>query len=567
MIKKRNLVEVENDFDKIDIKKLHRFNKIKLVTLSNYSTQFLNKSMKLAAYEDSISLEILDTGYNQWEFSILDFDNIEKDFKPDYILITLASQLFFYSKSNFSEKDIFSYLSDMISNLYNKTNAKIIFTDFEIFDDNLFSYFNDNTINEKINKLLKEKFFDKILFINYDHFINYIGHENWVSKKFLITSKLHCSPNYYFTLGDYFYNFITSIKRKRIRHIILDLDNTLWGGVVGDLGYNNVDLSYESIGLEFLKFQNFLLSLHNKGIILSICSKNNKEIVLEVFNKRKEMILKIEHFANIKINWQPKSENINSILSELNLTTVGTCFLDDSAFEREEVKHRFPDIYVPSLPEERTQWLDYLIFSNNFLIPTVKEEDLYRKKFYIEESKRANEKNSFSNIEDFLNSLNLKLRINKIKKDNCDRALELINKTNQFNFLSKQINHSDFNSLINENYAFSFSLEDKFSNYGEIGVLVGIIKENKCIIDNWVLSCRAMSKTVENAMLEHLITELKLRNVKQVECILNKTKHNIPIHNLLENFNFKVSSESKLDKKYIADISKLDSKNKFIKFV
>ena len=139
MIKKRNLVEVENDFDKIDIKKLHRFNKIKLVTLSNYSTQFLNKSMKLAAYEDSISLEILDTGYNQWEFSILDFDNIEKDFKPDYILITLASQLFFYSKSNFSEKDIFSYLSDMISNLYNKTNAKIIFTDFEIFDDNLFS--------------------------------------------------------------------------------------------------------------------------------------------------------------------------------------------------------------------------------------------------------------------------------------------------------------------------------------------------------------------------------------------------------------------------------------------
>ena len=567
MINKKDLVDLENDLNKIDANSLQNFNKIKLATLSNYSTQFLNQSIRMSAYQDNTLIEILDAGYNQWEFCILDFEKIEQDFKPDYILVTLTSQLFFYSKNNFSEQNILTYLSDMLSNLCKKTNAKIIFTDLEIFEDSLYNYDDRNKINERINKSLRDKFLGKVLFLNYDHFINYIGHENWFSKKFLINSKLHCNPNYYYTLGDYFYNFISAIKKKRIRHIIVDLDNTLWGGVVGDLGYNNVDLSYESIGLEFLKFQNFLLSLYNKGIILSICSKNNNETALEVFNKRKEMILKIEHFANIKINWQFKSENINLILKELNLTAIGTCFIDDSVFEREEVKHKFPDIYVPNLPEDRTQWLDYLIFSNKFLIPVVKQEDLYRKNFYAEEAKRINEKNSFSNIDNFLESLNLKLRINKILKDKSDRALELINKTNQFNFLNKQYNHSDFNLLINENYAFSFALEDKFSNYGEIGVLVATVKKEKCIIDNWVLSCRAMSKTVENAMLEHLITELKLRNVRQIECVLKKTRHNIPIHNLLEKFNFKILSNSESEKLYISDIDKLDSKNKFIRFI
>jgi len=567
MINKKDLVELENDLTKIDVSGFQKINKIKIAILSNYSSQFLNQAIKLSAYQDNALVEILDVGYNQWEFSILGFEKIEKDFKPDYILVTLTSQLFFYSKNNFSEQNILLYLSDMLSNLYKKTNAKIIFTDLEIFEDFLYNYTDHNKINETINKSLREKFLGKILFLNYDHFINYIGHENWFSKKFLITSKLHCNPNYYYTLGDYFYNFIAAIKKKRIRHIIVDLDNTLWGGVVGDLGYNNVDLSYESIGLEFLKFQSFLLSLHNRGIILSICSKNNKETVLEVFNKRKEMILKIEHFANVKINWQFKSENINLILQELNLTTIGTCFLDDSVFEREEVKHKFPDIYVPNLPEDRTKWLDYLIFSNKFLIPVVKEDDLFRKKFYAEEAKRITEKNSFSNVDDFLESLNLKLRINKIKKDSSDRALELINKTNQFNFLNKRSNHSDLNLLINENYAYSFSLEDKFSNYGEIGVLIAIVKKDKCIIDNWVLSCRAMSKTVENAMLEHLISELKLRSVKQIECVLKKTKHNIPIHNLLEKFNFRIFSNSELEKQYTSEINELDPKNKFIRCI
>lgn len=562
-----DLKYLEKNFSLIKEKELIKKQKINIVLLSNYSTQFLSKAMKLSGFKNGFNANIFETGYNQWEFSILKFEEIEKKFKPNYVVISLTSQLYFYQKFSQNKKEILDHIYNLIQILYSKTNSKIIFSDFEFCNENIIY---DKQLYEKINYInseLKRKLKNKIIFLNYDHLINSVGEKNWFSKKFLITSKLNCNPNNYFLLGDYFFNFISSIKKKKIRHIIMDLDNTMWGGIVGDVGYNGVDLNYESTGLQYLNLQRFLLSLNEKGVILSICSKNNEKIALEVFKKRKEMVLKLQNFANYKINWNPKSQNITEILNELNLTSSGTCFIDDSKFERQEVRFRNKEIYVPEMPEDKTKWVEFLLLTNKFIIPTVKKEDKERTSFYKQESKRIILKKDADNIDQFLKSLKLIMKVKKLNKDNSDRAFDLINKTNQFNLTTKRYEKSNFNKLLKNNFAYSYSLTDNFSNYGEIGVLVGLIKKKTCLIDNWVLSCRAMSRTVEFAMFENFIKNLKKNKFKKIECEIKKNKKNTEVHSLLEKFNFKILKETKEIKKYSSEISNIKLTNKFVKIV
>ncbi|MDA7780398.1 hypothetical protein N8938_00015 [Candidatus Pelagibacter sp.] len=209
------------------------------------------------------------------------------------------------------------------------------------------------------------------------------------------------------------------------------------------------------------------------------------------------------------MNWHAKSQNISEILKKLNLTSVGTCFIDDSKFERQEVRFRNKEIYVPEMPDDKTQWVNFLLLQNKFIISSIKKEDKDRTNFYKQESKRITLKKDTNNIDKFLKSLKLVIKNKKLNKDNSDRAFDLINKTNQFNLTTKRYEKSNFNQILKNNLTFTYSLSDNFSDYGEIGVLVGIIKKNVCMIDNWVLSCRAMSRTVEFAMFEHFMKSLK----------------------------------------------------------
>ena len=566
MIKEKSLLDISKELN--ENKKNKNNFKLKLFIMSNYSTQFLEKSIKLSGLNNNINLEILSPGYNQWEFSIVNFDNIEKKYNPDFILITLSSLLLILGKKDLQAKNIYNHLTYLIGTLLKKTKASIIFTELEIFEEDDFFSIGYNDI-KSLNEKLKVNFKNKVHFLNYDYIIKYLGFKNWTSKKFLISSKLNFNPNYSYTLGNFFFRFIHSIKSPTIRHIILDLDNTLWGGIVGDLGYENVDLSYESYGIEFIKFQEFILSLKKKGLILSICSKNTENIALKVFEKRKEMVLKKEDFSCIKINWKPKSENIAEIFKELNITENGTCFIDDSKFEREEVKKKFKDIYIPEMPNEIIDWINYLKFSNNFISHDFSQSKIDRATFYNKEKIRDKDKQKFSNINKYLKSLNLRISVEKIKSSN-QRSFELINKTNQFNFYTNRYTPIQFKKKISKHeYAYNFSLKDKYSDYGEIAVLIAEIdkKNQTSKILDFVMSCRAMSRSAENAILEHYFKFLKKNKIKTCLCDLIITDKNNPIHNLLENFNFKLTTKSKKLKKYSAKVDKFKAVNNFIIFI
>ena len=566
MIKEKSLLDISRELRKYK-KKNTTNDKLKLFVMSNYSTQFIEDSMRLSALENGANLDINSSGYNQWEFSILNFDNIEKKYKPDFILISLSSLLLIFGKRDLQAKKICNHLINMIELLLKKTEASIIFTELEIFEEDDFLSVGEDAIKE-INQKLKNNFKNKIYFLNYDHLIKQIGFKNWSSKRFLISSKLNFNLNYSYTIGDYFFRFIYSIKSPNIRHVILDLDNTLWGGIVGDLGYKKVDLGYEGYGIEFLKFQEFILSLKKKGMILSICSKNTESIALEVFEKRKEMILKKKDFSCMKINWKPKSENIAEIFKELNITEKGTCFIDDSKFEREEVKQKFKDIYIPDMPDENTDWINYLKFSNNFILNNSSNLKIDRSVFYNKEKKREKDKKNFSNIDTYLKSLKLKISPKKISFSN-QRSFELINKTNQFNFYTNRYTPVQFKKLLSKNeYAYNFSLKDKHSEYGEIAVLVAKIdkKKNKSKIIDFVMSCRAMSRTVENAILDHYFRFLKKNEINMCVCDLIITEKNKPIYNLLEDFKFNLDKSSKKIKSYSYKLDKGKISNKFVSF-
>ena len=224
-----------------------------------------------------------------------------------------------------------------------------------------------------------------------------------------------------------------------------------------------------------------------------------------------EMVLKWADFSAVKANWEPKSKNIADILIELNLTAFGAIFIDDSAFERNEIKTVFPEINVLELPEEPYAWSKFFSETELFHTPIVTKEDIDRTHFYQSERKRLDTKKSMTQA-DYLSSLKLQLTGQVINHTNLDRVVQLINKTNQFNTNGIRVDYEKITNYASspECFAWAFSLEDLYSNYGIISCIYGKVnQESQIHIDGWVLSCRAFTRNVETAIIQFLANELK----------------------------------------------------------
>ena len=512
---------------------------LKISILSNYSTQFVSKAIGLSMFSRGYKSTVYEASYNQWEFELINKDSHCFKNSPDFVLIALSSLLLPYHPKSQDPKEFVTYLKELILNAQQRSSATFIVTLLEPSEESLDPTSLRSQWLNSVNNMMVEILKDVCFILNLDSLVLEKGIHNWSSPQFLITAKLPFHPDFSCFYASHVCDFICAIKKRPTRLIITDLDNTLWNGIVGEIGYDNVDLNFEEKGLPHLRLQRMLLDLHNQGVVLAISSKNTESNALEVFENRNEMILKKEHFASIKINWLPKSQNINDILSELNLTETGTTFLDDSKLEREEVKQAFPEIYVPELPEDSGSWVEVLLESGKFLIPSVSKEDLNRQESYKAEAQRNSKKMEFNDLSGFLQSLNLELEPIKINAENIDRVESLVNKTNQFNLTTRRHNRSKIESFVRgNNYGYCFSLKDKYSDYGIIGVLLGEPKGHSLMIDTWLLSCRAMGRTVENAMLKHFQSHACSINAGTIIGEYIPTSKNIPVENLFASLEF-----------------------------
>ena len=330
--------------------------------------------------------------------------------------------------------------------------------------------------------------------------------------------------------------------------LILDCDNTIWGGVVGEDGIKGIKLGQDGEGIAFQDFQKQIKKISDLGTLIALSSKNNENDVFEIFEKHQSMILKKKDIVISKINWREKSENILELSSELNLGLDSMVFWDDNPIEREKVKLNIPDVTVIEPPNNVFDWPNYLASINYFSKFKVTEEDKKKKEQYQIRGEFINNKKNFSSEIDFLKKINLKPQIVEIKEDNINRASQLSLKTNQFNFRTQRYSEKDIIKMIQDENAICFmvSLSDIYGDHGNIG-LISLKRKNEKIfyLDNFLLSCRILGRYLEFWILKKIIDLCKSKGAEILNIEYIKTKKNsmileflkeLPIANgLLEN--------------------------------
>ena len=370
--------------------------------------------------------------------------------------------------------------------------------------------------------------------------------------KYLVNN--HYSLEFMEFLASEICTIANSLKIKKIKLLILDLDNTIWGGEAGERNYDSIELGPNSIkGLVYQDFQKRLKILKQMGFVLAICSKNNLNNVKKVFEKNKNMILKLKDFSSFRINWKSKNENVREILKELNLRSENSLFIDDTSFERNIVKSDIRDIQIFDFPK------NVLLLNEKFnklaqlQKNTISNTDKKRTKLYLEEKKRKDFRGKFFNKSDWLSSLQIKIKIRKLK--NFKRAEEMFSRTNQFNTSHKALSAQKIKDLVKKKKRIFFEVEmsDKFGDYGIISIIAIQDEKKKFIITDFLESCRVFQRNVEIYILRFIIKNKNFRN-KDGFLSINRNKKNIYVQDLfdksdffkkIDNKNFKIKKNYK----------------------
>lgn len=320
--------------------------------------------------------------------------------------------------------------------------------------------------------------------------------------------------------------------------LVLDLDNTLWGGIIGEDGIDGIALSLSAPGNSFLAFQQAILDHYDRGVILAINSRNNEEDALNVIRNHPNMILKEHHFAAHRINWKDKAENIKELAVELNIGVDSFVFLDDDKTNRELVKALLPEVTVPELPEDPKNYTKFLNSLTYFTSDVVTDEDKMRGNLYVTERLRREEEKSFKSKEDFLQSLDLELSMFEDDTSCIPRLSQLTEKTNQFNTLKRpfsEVEIINFSKHLNHKIFYG-KLHDKFGDYGVVVFALIDIMEDEWHIRSMLMSCRVFGRNVEEAFLSDLLRRARLFGVKKVTIEYMKSEKNAPAKEFVDKY-------------------------------
>lgn len=312
--------------------------------------------------------------------------------------------------------------------------------------------------------------------------------------------------------------------------LVLDLDNTLWGGIVGEDGIENLKLSLTPPGNSFIAFQQAILDLQQRGVILAVNSRNNEADAMKVIKEHPNMILKDHHFGAFQINWNDKATNIRALAQELNIGMDSMVFLDDDETNRALVRTMLPEVEVPELPKDPTEYTKFLLSLPYFDTATITDEDKMRGNYYVTERLRKEAEKHYESPEEFLSGLKLEVAVHKNDKQNIPRLAQLTEKTNQFNVLKTPFTESEILNFMNSSThaVYHARVADTFGDYG-ITALAVIEKEGDAWhIPSLLMSCRVIGRGIEEAFVSTIQKEAEKAGAKSVTLTFQKSEKNAP---------------------------------------
>jgi len=359
---------------------------------------------------------------------------------------------------------------------------------------------------------------------------------------------------------------INSIKGKVKKCIILDLDNTCWGGLIGDVGVDEILLGSEDpVSEAYLDFQKYIKDLSLRGIILAVCSKNNHDIAVKGF-EHSNSILSFDDFSAFYANWENKDDNIIKISKDLNIDISSMVFIDDSSFEREYVKKSLPEVAVPDIGENVENFIEIINNQGYFDTVDIGKDDLSRKEYYQSNKKRESLKMAKKSYNDYLLSLDMKARILPFADQKIQRITQLTNKTNQFNLMTQRFSLAKLQELSkSQNHICLYGeLDDKFGSNGLVSIIIGEIQNTECHIIQLIMSCRVFKRGFEFALLDEFFNICKMKNIKKVYGYFAKTDKNSIVENFYADMGFNEIINSEEDRVFSIPVKNYSEKNKNI---
>lgn len=333
--------------------------------------------------------------------------------------------------------------------------------------------------------------------------------DRWFRYKLTVTEEAN------FAIASSLAALVSAMYGRTRKVLILDLDNTLWGGVIGDDGADKILIGKETpIAEAYSAFQRYCVSMRERGILLAVCSKNNEATAKEGF-AHPDSILKLEHFSAFKANWEPKHENIAAIAQELNLGLDSFVFVDDNPAERSIVEGQLPTVAVPDVGSDVSKYADIIEANRYFEQLSLGKEDLARAELYEGNARRATLEQKFANYGEYLDSLEMQAEIAEFTPTYVERIAQLTNKSNQFNLTTRRYTLADMEAVAHDKSKIGLygKLADRFGDNGLVSVVLGTIRDNELHLDLWLMSCRVLKREMEIAMLDAVVERAKSRSI------------------------------------------------------
>ena len=532
--------------------------------ISNSTTKLMTPILIGTALRFGIALTIIEAEYNQIAQEAFSNRSSFMDCEISAILVAidyhglplLAAPGDLASADN-NVKECLSLIKSVIESLHNKTGAQILLQNIAPPAENLVGSYEGRLsgtpswLCSRINFELDRLISDNVFIVDIAGLAANLGLANWHDPTQWNMAKLPFAQTYVPIYADFTCRILAARMGKSRRCLILDLDNTLWGGIIGDDGLEGISIGHGDATSEaHLHVQRTALDLRDRGIVLAVSSKNEDAIARQPFHEHPDMLLRAHHIAVFQANWSDKASNIKAIAQTLSLGLESIVFLDDNPAERMQVRKELPEIAVPELPADPALYARTLIAAGYFEAVTFSDEDRKRASFYQANAERAQILSDSSDMDSYLKSLEMEISFTPFDTIGRSRVTQLISKSNQFNLTTKRYSELEVKALEKNDTYFTrqIRLKDTFGDNGMISIV--ICKKNSAAweIDTWLMSCRVLGRRVEEAVLIDIFRHAKEAGAKKLLGIYRPTTRNFIVKDHYRNLGFvKISTEDEIE--------------------
>ena len=555
---------------------------IKVALTGDTATQFLATAIRGTGAERGYQIDLFEAEYNQVERQFLDPSSELYQTDADFIVLFQSTHklgekhsLLSPSQQESLAEERLAFVASVCENPM-LASKKIICLNYPEIEDTVFGSYATKVTSSftyqvrKLNMGLMDlsQRYANLFICDIAGLQNKLGRDMMFAPNVYVSTEMVLSIDALPYVASRVMDIICAIKGQFKKCLILDLDNTVWGGVIGDDGLEGIQLGHGlGIGKAFTEFQMWVKKLKQRGVIICVASKNNEETAKEPFEKHPDMVLKLEDIAVFQANWETKVDNIRTIQRILNIGFDSMVFLDDNPFERNIVRENIPGITVPELPQDPGEYLEYLYSLNLFETASYSQADKDRTKQYQVEAQRVSLQKTFSNEADFLKSLDMTSVVSGFNKFNTPRVAQLSQRSNQFNLRTVRYTEADIEALGKDPDVIdlSFTLEDKFGDNGLIAVIIMKKQDEETLfIDTWFMSCRVLKRGMEDFTLNTMVEAAREKGYKRIIGEYLPTPKNKMVENHYPSLGFQ-KLEGTPTAQYVLDVEQYQPRENYIK--